>query len=201
MATTLEALELTGESRKLAAKTVETFHYAHSVPSGKSLYYGFGDALVVFALPANNNVGHYLLGGLGHPGNVWELSRLWAPDGHEASLLTQAISRCASALHQAEPRVLALVSYADPNVGHQGGVYRAASWAYLGQVEDSRYYRGPDGQVVARRKFHSGRSFIRKAEIIALGYEELKLPGKHRFARGLTPGARRAIRRHPALRS
>lgn len=183
---------LTGEARKLAEKTITENHYARSVSSGKSCYVEYGDVLVVFAIPANKNIAPFLLG---YPAPVWELSRLWAPDGHPPCLLTAAIGASVRLFRTQEPGVAALVSYADPNVGHHGGVYRAASWAYLGQCEDGRYYRGPDGQVVARRKFHSGKSFIRKAEILALGYEELLLPGKHRFARGLTPGARRRIAR------
>jgi hypothetical protein len=98
-------------------------------------------------------------------------------------------------LLQAEPSILALISYADPNAGHQGGVYRAASWVYLGQSEDNRHYRSASGQIVPRRKFHSGKSFKRKVEIEALGYVEVILPGKHRFARGLTRKARQLIER------
>lgn len=188
---------LWGHNRALAEKTIISEHYAHSVPSGKSWYIGSGDALVVFSIPANNNVARFLLG---YPGKVWELSRLWAPDGHAPCLLTSAIRDAVREFRWLEPSVAALVSYADPNVGHHGGVYRAASWPYLGQCEDGRYYRDRAGQVVPRRKFHSGKSFIRKAEILALGYEELKLPGRHRFAKGLTPGARRRLARHPALR-
>lgn len=192
------AVELTGEGRADAAAVVTANHYAHSVPSGKSRYFRFGEALVIFSIPANNNIARYLVGETGHPGNVWELSRLWAPDSHEPNLLTQAISRAVSSFHAAEPDVLALISYADPNVGHLGGIYRAASWVYLGQVEDGRYYQSPEGQVVPRRKFHSADSFTRLDGILALGYVELRRPGRHRFARGLTPGARRLIkRRHP----
>lgn len=195
-----EVSHLTGAARQAAADLITERHYAHSVPSGKSRYFTFGESIVVFSLPANNNVARFLLGAAGHPGNVWELSRLWAPDGHEPNLLTRAISQAAAAFHQAEPDVLALISYADPNVGHAGGIYRAASWTYLGQVEDGRYYRSPDGQVVPRRKFHSGHEFIRKPAILALGFTELMLPGRHRFAKGLTPGARRLIRKHQQAR-
>jgi hypothetical protein len=80
----------------------------------------------------------------------------------------------------------ALISYADPNVGHKGGVYRAASWVYLGQSEESRAYRGPDGQILSRRKFHSGSKSMTKAEILSKGFTQLKLPGKERFAKPLT---------------
>ena len=81
------------------------------------------------ASPANKNIANFLLG---WPGNVWELARLWAPDGHAKNLLTQAISAAVALICKLESPD-ALVSYADPNAGHKGGVYRAASWLYSGR--------------------------------------------------------------------
>ena len=84
----------------------------------------------------------------------------------------------------------AVVSYADPNVGHLGGVYRAASWVDHGQSDESRAYRSAEGKILPRRAFHSGQSILSKAEIEQLGYAELNLPGKHRFVRFLSRQAR-----------
>ena len=127
-------------------------------------------------------------------GSVWELTRLWAPDGHAPNLLTQAI---AAAIHEFVnyEKADALVSYADPNAGHTGGVYRAASWVYQGQSEENRVYVDAKGQTFARRKFHSGGDHLNKAEIEAKGFKQLRLPGKHRFAKGLTRRARRDVAR------
>jgi len=173
---------LEGVERKFAEAIICEHHYTHSVPSGKSHYVRFGDAIVVWSIPANKNLAKFVLG---WEGNVWELSRLWAPDGHAPNLLTQAISAAVGVIQRIE-RPDALVSYADPNVGHKGGVYRAASWIYHGKSEEVRTYRGPDGQTIARRAFHSGSKGMRKKDIEALGYVELKLPGKERFVRPLS---------------
>ncbi len=178
-----------GEDRRDAERLVCSNHYAHSVPSGKTKVYVGRGAIVMFSIPANRFAGISLLG---RESKVWELTRLWEPDGHDPNLLTWAISRAVRLFRHDEPSVEALVSYADPNVGHEGFVYRAASWTYCGRSEESRYYR-KDGQVVARRKFHSGDKHLNKPEILALGYEELRLPGKHRFAVGLTRQTRREI--------
>lgn len=164
-------------------------HYTRSWPSGKSIAVCYEDAIAVFSIPANYNVARWL----GCEKNrVWELTRLWAPDGHRPNLLTEAISFAVKKFHQLEVAD-ALVSYADPNAGHSGGVYKAASWVALGQSEEVRAYRKAD-QIVSRRAFHSGRKALRKSEIIALGYLELKLPGKLRFARGLTRAGKKAVR-------
>lgn len=182
--------QLLGDDRAAAIDTLRRNHYTRSVPSGKSHYVQFGDAIVVWSIPANKNIARFVLG---WHGNVWELSRLWAPNGHEPNLLTQAISAAVKRIVQLE-RPDALVSYADPNAGHKGGVYRAASWLYHGRSEEVRAYRAPDGSTVARRAFHSGQKGLRKAEIEALGYKEEKLPGKERFVHPLSKRAVRALR-------
>lgn len=164
-------------------------HYTRSVPSGKSYYVAVEDALVVWSIPANRNIARYLMQG---DGVVWELSRLWAPDGHRHNLLTFAISEAVKVIRKLEAPD-ALVSYADPNVGHKGGVYRAASWIHHGTSEEVRAYRSPDGRVVSRRAFHSGSHSLKKAEIEALGYVELKMPGKERFVRPLSHHAKKML--------
>lgn len=185
-----ERLPLEGREREIAKCCIETCHYAHSVPSGKTHYFCCSGVFYAFSIPANRNISKFLLGS---DNGVWELSRMWAPDSHKPNALTQGLAVAVSGLRCTQPGISALVSYADPNVGHEGYVYRAASWVYLGQCEEGRYYRDAAGQVVSRRKFHSGSKGLQKSEIEALGYTELKLPGKHRYARGLTRAARAAI--------
>lgn len=180
---------LLGEDRKAAEQVIRQHHYSHSIPSGKSHYVQCGAAIVVWSIPANKNLAKFVLG---RAGNVWELSRLWAPDGHEKNLLTQAISASVGVIKRLE-KPEALVSYADPNVGHHGGIYRAASWIYHGQSEEARYYRDANGNTVSRRAFHSGRKGMKKAEILALGYVEHKLPGKHRYVKPITTRAKRFL--------
>lgn len=167
-------------------------HYTKSVPSGKSWYYFYEGAIVVFSIPPNPNISRWLVG---EPNKVLELSRLWAPDGHAKNLMSRAVSHAVKLLKKDAPGYEAVVSYADPNVGHNGGVYKACSWVFCGQSEEGRYYRLPgDGNPpVSRRKFHSGKRSLKKAEIISLGYEEVKRPGKLRFAFGLTKKAKRRI--------
>lgn len=184
---------LTGVDQRLARATLVTNHYTRSVPSGKSYYYAVDDALVVMSIPANQFIGNFLFG---RPRVVWELSRLWAPDGHERNLLTRAIAAAIRTFRIQERAAWGAVSYADPNVGHSGGIYRAASWLACGQVEESRYYLAPDGTVVSRRKFHSGTRSLTKAEILALGYVETKRPGRLRFCLPFSSTARREFLRH-----
>lgn len=182
------------DCRDAAKAAVLANHYTHSWPSGKTHAFAFEDAFVVFSIPANYMVARWLTCSTNR---VWELTRLWAPDGHRKNLLTEAISDAVRQFRQLGVAD-ALVSYADPNAGHSGGIYRAASWTALGQSEEVRAYRAKDGQIVSRRKFHSGSRGMRKAEILALGFSEMHLPGKLRFARGLTAAGKAAVRKKAA---
>ena len=184
-ATPTVALHLQDSDRLVAKRVIETFHYTHSVPSGKSHYVKFGDALMVWSIPANKNIAAFVLW---DGAKVWELARLYAPDGHQKNLLTMAIKAGIALIKRLE-HPDALVSYADPNVAHLGGVYRAASWVYLGQCSESRNYIDGGGRVFPRRAFHSGKNSMTKKQIEGLGYTELKLPGKHRFAKPLSKRA------------
>lgn len=181
---------LIGLEREHAKARIVADHYTRSVPSGKSHFVEYESAIVVWSIPANKNCARFLLPKIEAP-KVWELSRLWAPDGHERNLLTRAISRATKLIIGLEDPDL-LVSYADPNVGHSGGVYRAASWEFHGQSEETRSYER-DGQRFARRAFHSGRKGKTKAELAAEGFREIKAAGKFRFIKPLSRRARRLI--------
>lgn len=180
-----------GLDRMRAKTIIAENHYTKSVPSGDSFFFSCGGAIVCFSIPANKNISSFLLGS--GFGDVWELSRLWAPDGHRKNLLTAALSIAVKSFRIIRPQVPAIVSYADPNAGHHGGVYRAASWIDCGQSEETRAYQSPDGVIVARRAFHSGSYALKKKEIEAQGYCEIKSPGKLRFAKPLSKKARREI--------
>jgi hypothetical protein len=183
---------LHGVWRRKAIATIHANHYLHSVPSGKSHYIGFDGAYVVWSIPPNCNISTFLVG---KPNVVWELSRMWAPDGHRKNLLTQAIAFSVKQLRIAEPQCAAVVSYADPNVGHHGGIYLAASWIQCGTCEETRYYVTATGQTVSRRSFHSGDKRLTTAEVLSRGVQELHRPGKLRFAFPLRPWARKELLR------
>ena len=177
--------------RQKAERTIRLRHYSRSTPSGKSYYVSFGTALVVWSLPANYYAARHFLPGVEAP-IVFELTRLYAPDGHERNLLTQAISAAVAILKAQEPDVDLVISYADPSAGHSGFVYRAASWLPVGRSEEGRAWRHKDGgPILPRRAFHSGDKHMNKPEIEGLGYVQLKLPGKHKFLRPLSRRAKK----------
>lgn len=62
-----------------------------------------------------------------------------------------------------------------------------------GKSEEVRTYRDSEGKTFARRAFHSGKNGKTKAQIEALGYLEMKLPGKERFVRPISKRARKGL--------
>lgn len=181
---------LHGTFREDAAETLRKHHYLKCIPSGKSYYVRYEDALIVWSIPPNCNISTFLVG---KPNVVWEMSRLWAPDGHRKNLLTQAISFGIRQLRAVEPTCAAVVSYADPNSGHHGGVYLAASWIPCGQSEETRYYLDSKGQRVARRTYVRGKQRDTTELVAQLGIHSVKRPGKLRFAHPLKRWARREL--------
>jgi hypothetical protein len=176
---------VTRVDRARAKEVVVAGHYLHSFPSGWTSCHEYDGAYVVFSIPANKNLGPFLFG----PDiEIRELARLWAPDGHRPNLLTQALSEAVRELREDFPQVEALVSFADLNNGHHGGIYQAASWLYTGQSSESRVYVLPDGRTVSRRSFHSGKTSLPPS------VKPLKLPGKHRYVRPLSRRAKKSLR-------
>jgi hypothetical protein len=153
------------------------------------MFFEYGGAVVCFAVPRSRNIARWLIG---KPNSVLELARLWAPDDHAPNLLTKALSTAIKQLRREHPQCQAIVSYADPNAGHNGTVYRAASWVDLGPIDEAQYYRDGNGKPVSPRAFN-GRIACRKSAIEATGYSEEKAQPKSRFARGLTRSARKQI--------
>jgi hypothetical protein len=188
----LEPVLLVGDARRTAEEKIRNWHYARTIPSGRSHWIGFGTAIIVFSQPANYRAAGHFMPGTADPA-VLELTRLWAPDGHPRNLLTMAISRAVGLLKQAVPDIDLVVAYADPAAGHHGGIYKAASWISAGRSEEPRAWRRADGTgpIVPRRAFHVGPRHLNKPAIEALGYVQLRLAGKHRFVRPLSRRAKR----------
>ena len=181
--------ELFGLELQQAKSLVLVNHYTHLLHSAKNHYLAFGGAIIIWAIPANPNIGTFLTG---ESCNVWELARLWAPDGHRRDLLSQAISHAVKWICKAEKPDI-LISYADPNAGHIGTVYRACSWIFDGQTDESRNFINEQGTRFGRRSFHNGPKMFTHDQIKKKGYRLEHLPGKFRFLKPITKKAKLAV--------
>jgi hypothetical protein len=115
-----------------AARIVETYHYAHRVPSIVLAYGMYVDGVlagcITYGIPPVPNVQR--LCGEEHRLNTLELNRLfihdWAGRNSESWLIGQSVKMIP--LNQ----YFILVSYADTKYDHLGTVYQATNWLYTG---------------------------------------------------------------------
>ena len=115
---------------------VETFHYAHRVPS---IVFAIGmyvdnilSGVVTFGIPPVPNVQR--LCGEEYRKNTLELNRLYIHDYAGKNSESWLIGQSIKWLKNNQDKYLILVSYADTTQGHTGIIYQATNWIYTGEV-------------------------------------------------------------------
>lgn len=109
--------------------------------------------VIVFALPPRETAKRY--GGV-----AWELARLWLMDDVPQNAETFLISRAVRYIKRYHKEVCALVSYADPSVGHSGVIYKAANWTADGRTDQERKMPRFDYADAATGKHYSRRGHV-----------------------------------------
>ena len=139
-------------SHEAAKYACEKWHYSRSVPVGKLVKIGVweDDAFVGVVLFSSGSAGVGVIGGrLGASAvETSELSRV-ALTRHEAPV-SRIVAIAIRFLKQQSPRLRLVVSYADPEQGHIGGIYQAGNWIYSGRSSPDKAYIDRDG-----RRWHS----------------------------------------------
>lgn len=139
---------------KHAEYACKKWHYSRRVPAGKKLVIGVWEhdtfrGVVIFSRGASSNIGKPF--GLSQAECV-ELTRV-ALDGH-AFPLTLIIKHALRILKRTSPGLRRVVSYADPEEGHHGGLYQAANWVFVGRMNSERYFI-IHGKKVHPKRLHS----------------------------------------------
>ena len=94
-----------------------------------------GEAIGVYGWPTTGNFRFGF--------STIELMRLWSPDQY-SGVLSQFVAQTIKIIHKECPEVDLLVSYADSEAGHHGGIYRASNWLYAGRASAG----GPQGFII-----------------------------------------------------
>lgn len=133
-------LKLNWCSRVAAKYAVEHWHYSKSLPAGKSVKIGVWEddkfiGCVLFGMGANNVLSRPY-GLTMH--ECCELTRV-ALSGHKTPV-TRIISIAIRMLKQQSPGLRLIVSFADPNHGHIGGVYQGGGWIYSGRSGEHKEF-------------------------------------------------------------
>lgn len=119
-------------SSEAARFACEKWHYSKSMPSGKTVKIGVWEdekfiGAIIFGQGACRHIGRPY----GLPmTEVCELCRV-ALTKHKASV-TRIIAISFKMLKKVCPKIKLVLSYADLDEGHYGGIYQAGNWAYEG---------------------------------------------------------------------
>ena len=178
-------------SYQAAKYAVEKWHYSRVMPSTHCRLVKFGIweggqfiGTVVFSHGSNRNIGTpYGLTIL----EVAELVRV-ALREHNTPV-SRVVSVAIGQLKKQSPGVRLLVSYADPQEGHNGSIYQAMNWVYTGKSAASFNY------MIGGKKWHKKAAWAsfgtNKAEL--LGATIVTDEGKHKYLYPLDRAMRRQI--------
>lgn len=133
-------------SHEAAKYAVEHWHYSKSLPVPPLVKVGVWEngkfiGCVIFSRGANNN----MLKPYGlEQTEGCELVRV-ALTKH-VTPVSRVVAIAIKFLKARSPTLRLIVSFADPEEGHHGGIYQAGNWLYVGQNAGSTEYIGPDGK-------------------------------------------------------
>ena len=139
-------------SYQAAKWAVEHWHYSHSMPTPPVIRVGVWESgrfigCVLFSRGANNNLGNPY--GL-KVTEVCELTRV-ALDMHDTPV-SRIVTIAVKMLKRKETGLRLIVSFADANEGHHGGIYQAGGWLYSGRSNSTPKYRTPSGDILHQRQ-------------------------------------------------
>lgn len=119
-------------SHKAAKYAVEHWHYSKTMPVGKTLKIGVWEnekfiGVIIYSRGSAPNIGKPF--GLGQD-ECCELTRI-ALNTHETPV-SKMMAVSFKFLKNNSPGLRLIISYADPQQGHHGGIYQATNWIYMG---------------------------------------------------------------------
>lgn len=98
-------------------------------------------------------------------GKCLELDRLCIhPSYHKKNFASWILARVAKFIKLDHPEVTTLVSFADPEAGHDGTVYKAANWTELGKTSRSFVYVDADGRKLHKKTVYNAAKSRRMKE-------------------------------------
>ena len=135
--------------KPLAKEMIEKYHYSGRLSSCRyplGIFYQTDDEHKFFAEPEEKligvacygfPVGRRVLGSIFseeilETRNLLELTRLFVHDGYGKNIESYVISQSFKWLRKNAPDIKVLISYADPEQKHNGGIYQATNWLYQG---------------------------------------------------------------------
>jgi hypothetical protein len=190
-----------GASIKEARPFIEQWHYSHKVPTGKNFFFAMesGEQADLFSAET------YAIACYGHSAsqsmhtglarmtgldvtidNMLELRRLCRREPKDGKPLTWFLSRCHKLLKK--QGIKYIVSFSDPYHDHNGGIYKAANFEYLGKTQAAVHNKNEKGEVIHRRIPYHHKRKMKYPDGVGmemarrdLGLEKFTTPPKDRW--------------------
>ena len=183
-------------SHRAAAYAATHWHYTRQLPGGKRAQLGAWEGgrfvgAVVFSVSAAPMIARPF--GM-QPEEVCELARV-ALDDHDTPV-SRILAIACRLLHREMPGLRIVVSFADTAQGHEGGIYKAAGWTYLGAKSYHAYVI--HGETVHPRTLGSrygrgGQSITWLRANVDPKARRIVTAVKHKYALGLDDEARQLL--------
>ncbi len=171
-------------TKKEATEFIVKYHYSHTFPAAcVSLGAFFEDELIgaiVFGMSAQPKLASSIVPYLKQQ-DYYELQRLFVKDCTLPNFESWFISKSIDWIKVNRPYIKVLVSFSDPHFLHQGTVYQASNWLFVGKTAKSKAHVDANGIQVHPRTIAKG-----KIDISDLTEEER--PPKNRYIMFLVKG-------------
>ena len=167
---------------KKAKQYIKLNHYSHGSHNGPSPCYGLYDdmtliGVMMFTTPCSENVRASVFGN-DYKDSVIELHRLHILDVTPRMTESWFIGKCIKLLKKDRPQTRAIISFADTTQGHEGTIYKATNFKYMGKTAKTTFYEDETGRL--RHPRQNGVN-ITKEEAIIKGWKAVKREAKNRY--------------------
>lgn len=167
---------------KQAKEYIIANHYSHGCHNAPSPCYGLFDkdnliGVLMFATPCSEAVRSSLWGEQ-FKNRVVELHRLHILDITPKNTESWFISKCLKMLKKDRPKTKGVISFADTTQGHQGTIYQATNFYYIGKTSSATFYLDESGRL--RHPRQNGIN-ISTEDAKSRGWKPVKRFAKNRY--------------------
>jgi len=151
-------LKLDWCSHEAAKYAVNHWHYSRCLPSFKLCKIGVWESgvfigVVIFSMGAAPQA--HCPYGIGNR-EICELTRVAL--SHHQSAVSRIVAISLRMIKEQSPGLRMVVSYADPEQGHDGGIYKAGGWAFVGRTDPcEQFVDTKTGERVHTKTIRTGR--------------------------------------------
>lgn len=174
---TKTSLKIDWATHGAAKFACENWHYSGCVPKSKQNKIGvWEDEKFLGVIMVGSSTGPHIFSFLGlNQFTGAELTRV-ALKNHKVTV-SRILSIALKFIKKKNPKLKAIVSFADANVGHHGGIYQAGNWKYFGRSTAMKQWK-IDGKW--RNDVNLFEAFKGKREMLQK-LPQRTLEGKHKY--------------------